>query len=75
MHLSYHLRLADGSFEEVPMGISRNDKNLAGILSRVDANTMQMVLFTDAKELEMGSAPRLAEQITFAVKRQTTTEF
>lgn len=54
---------------------SKNDKNLAGILNRVDSNTIQMELFTNAKELTLGSSPRLAEQITFAVKKQTTVEF
>ena len=54
---------------------SKNDKNLTGILNRVDSNTIQMELFTNAKELMLGSSPRLAEQITFAVKKQTTVEF
>jgi len=54
---------------------SRNDKNLTGILNKVDSNTMQMVFFTNAKELALGSVPRLTEQITFAAKRQTAVEF
>jgi hypothetical protein len=55
---------------------SKNDKNLTGILNKVDANSIQMVLFTNAKELSLGTGKRVqAEQITFAVRNQTTVEF
>lgn len=54
---------------------SRNDKNLTGILNKVDANTIQMVLFTNAKVLNVGANEQLAEQITFDLKNAATVEF
>lgn len=55
---------------------SKNNKNLTGIMNKIDASVMQMVLFTNARVLALIDSRRvLAEQITFAVKNNATVEF
>ena len=54
---------------------SKNDKNITGILNKVDSATIQFVLYINAKEAVLGSASKIVEQINFAVKKVNTVEY